>query len=589
MTQNKQITIYFYNFFIQLCKKKCKIEWQWGMVVISGLFFASCASIGTLTGGDKDVTPPQILSQEPDNQSIEFNSPQIKLTFDEYIELDNPMDNFLISPPLKDMPTYTIKGKSLIIKLNNSLDSNTTYIITASGAIKDLTEGNLLPITQWVFSTGQYIDSLSITGYLKDAITLEPIANAGVMLHKNATDSALMIQMPDYYTVTDEKGHFVFHYLADHEYALSALVEKSRNYLFDQKDEKVAFCSKSVRPYYLPPPDTTAISLDSNISQKEIQIIENQNDTMYLFAQEDTVFRFLKRELKAEFTHSFSFHGKVDSFKLQQISDLDTLVGYLVQTNTSQDTVTVYFTRPIVPHRVDFELIVNSQIMDTLTINLMEKLAGTRHSKSDTTVKRLNFQDKCNTELNILPSIVFFYPVDSADLEHFILIEKTKKTSDTLPLKVYFADSNLRILQFDYPFKEQANYSIFCPDSMFCSYHGHFNDSIKITFSTKSAKDYGTLKVNYHFFEEKHYILELLSENMQVLQQDFCTFDKSITYSYLKPAKYKLRVIADNNNNKKWDSGHYLSRQQPEKIIYFEKIIEILPNWKIEEEFEVNF
>jgi uncharacterized protein (DUF2141 family) len=558
------------------------------------LLLAACASVTSLSGGDKDVEPPKIVKQIPENLSINCKTAQLQIFFDEYVELDNPQENFLISPPLKEIPEYTVQGKSILIKFNAPLDSGVTYIFSCNGAVKDLREGNVLPQTVFVFSTGSYVDSLSLTGWVRDAVTLESVENAGVMLHKNQTDSALMTQIPDYFTMTDKRGRFTFRYLAAGEYALSALLEKNRNYLFDQKAEKVAFCSHPVQPYYIPPADTTT-KADSaqteNIHPDTAAEISYPLDTLYLFEEEDTVFRFLKRELKSECIHTFSFQGEAFDFGLRQTSDLDTTAQYLVEYSPDRDTVTVFFIGNLCPHKVDFELTANGRVWDTLSFNPAENPALRRRqtAQADTAKRTLNLINRCRTELNMRPMIEFPYPVLKADLDRLKLFEETKKDTVEVPSGAAFADENRRFLRFDYPFREQTRYRVVCPDSVFESYLGHVNDSVMMDFSTKSSKNYGTLKIDFRFFEQNHYILELLDADLRTLRQDFCTFDSVVTYSYLLPGKYKIRVIGDENGNRRRDSGHYLSRIQPERVCYFSKTIEVMENWKIEERFEVIF
>ncbi|MDR1180575.1 MAG: Ig-like domain-containing protein, partial [Bacteroidales bacterium] len=245
-------------------KRKCLYFYP----VILTVLFASCAQQATLTGGEQDISPPVILNQEPPNYTTAFNSPQIHIHFDEYVELVNPSESFLFSPPLPNPPEYTLKGKSLIIDLKNELEKNTTYIITCNQGIKDLTEGNFLPVTTFVYSTGDYIDSLSLFGTVIDAYTMLPEEKAGVMLYKQYEDSALLKNLPYYYTTTRTDGTFLFSNIAEGEYQLYALVDKNRNYLFDQSDEKVAFSNNLVQSVYIPPvkqTDTTFISDSSNI------------------------------------------------------------------------------------------------------------------------------------------------------------------------------------------------------------------------------------------------------------------------------------------------------------------------------------
>jgi hypothetical protein len=586
-------------------------------VIILSVLFISCAQQTPLTGGDKDVTPPAILMQEPPNYTTQFNAPQIRIYFDEYIELVNPGETFLISPPLSLPPEYMLKGKSLVITLNNELKKNTTYIITCDQGIKDLTEGNFLPVTTFVYATGDYIDSLSLGGIVKDAYTLLPEEKAGVMLYKQDEDSALLKDLPYYYTTTRNDGTFLFSNLAEGEYQLYALVDKNRNYLFDQSDEKVAFFNNTVKPVYIPLPveqthvtDTSSIQDTTNIhniqdtanthnninTHDSIDVQDSANvftldysqNTLLLFTEQDTTTRFIRREFKGNYRHNFIFKNPITDFNLIQISNMDTMINYLTEYNSKKDTVSIFLTT-IAYDQIDFELYANHQLTDTITFNPSQKETSTKRAsrQTDTLPNYLTYQELTKGELHKYPAILFTSPVHLFDSTKCTLIEERKNETDTLLLKCYFTDSLQRLLTFEYPFKEKTKYTVLCPDSVFFAYDGTCNDSITINFTTKSAKDYGSIQIKYEFYEENNFILQLLSEQKSVIQEDFTTYNTSITYNYLYPGKYYVRVIVDANNNKQWDSGNYKLRQQPEQIIYFEKTVDLPPNWKIEETFNV--
>ena len=572
----------------------------------------SCAQQAHLTGGEMDTAPPVILNQEPQNYTTEFNSPDIRIYFDEYVELVNPSETFFISPPLKKQPEYVLKGKSLIINLNNELEKNVTYIITCGQGIKDLTEGNFLPLTSFVYSTGEYIDSLSLAGTVKDAVTLLPQEKIGVMLYKQDKDSALLSGMPYYYTLTDNNGNFMFTNIADGEYQLYALIDKNRNYLFDQSDEKIAFSDMPVKPIYIPPLvnkidsldtdslktdfskiDTlTKASLEPDSTQKDTTIaprIDYSQNTLMLFVEKDTSLRFMRRDFKGNYRHDFVFKNEITDFKLNQISNLDTLITYLTEYNKTKDTISVFFTA-VSDNQIDFELFANQRLLDTLTFNPSQTGTTRRLSKKvDSTANHLMYNVITKGELHKEPCIRFDYPIEIFDLTKCTVVEERKNESDTLPIDCYFTDSNKRFLAFRYPFKEKTKYTVLCPDSVFFSYYGVCNDSIKIEFTTKTSKDYGAIRISYQFYEENNFIVQLLSDKAEVVQEDFITFNKSIVYNYLQAGKYRVRVIVDANNNQRWDSGNFLYRQQPEKIIYFEKTIDLQQNWRIEETFEVIF
>lgn len=566
--------------------------------IILLLLVSSCAQQAMLTGGDKDVTPPMILKQEPPNYSIHFNAKRIRIYFDEYIQLNNPSETFSVSPPMKNQLEYNLKGKSLIIDIKDTLKKNTTYIINYSEGIKDLTEGNPLPLTSFVFSTGSYVDSLSFFGSVKDAFTLSPVEKVTVLLFQHNEDSTLLRDEYYYYTVTDNHGHFRFSNLASGKYHLCALNDKNRNFIFDQTDESIAFFSDLVEPVYIPVPAKDTLSVldaDTTIIQDSIPAfsLDYEKYILWMFEEQDTTLRFLRREFKSDYRHDFIFKNPIRNFKLNQISHLDTAISYLTRYNKSKDTISIYLTS-ISHDLIDFELFANGQLLDTITFNPSQKgntgsgrRRGAARTATDTTKVFLTYKLISKGELHKDPCIEFSYPVQSYDLNKFLLVEHLKNRIDTIPVESYFTDSLKMQLAFRYPFKEKTQYEILSPDSIFCSYFSFCNDSIKINFTTKSQKDYVSLRINYEFYEKNNFIVQLLNEKSNVLQEDFLSLDEGITYIYLNPGKYRIRVIEDTNNNKKWDSGKYTIRRQPEKVFYFDKPIDIPANWKIEETFKV--
>ena len=138
------------------------------------LLLAGCAKIVVPTGGPRDVTPPSVSKVEPESGTTNFKAKQIKITFDEFVELNNPLDNTLVSPPLNSSPEFIVSGKSLIMKIKDTLQSNRTYNIVFSDCIKDFTEGNKLSYFHYTFSTGDFVDSFYLRGTVTNALTRLP-------------------------------------------------------------------------------------------------------------------------------------------------------------------------------------------------------------------------------------------------------------------------------------------------------------------------------------------------------------------------------------------------------------------------------
>ncbi len=202
--------------------------------------FASCANIVSPQGGDKDVIPPFAKNSNPKDSSVNFKSKKIIITFSENIQLKEPEKNITISPSLKNSD-FTIESEKneIIINLKN-LKLFTTYTIKANNSIADLTENNTLASLKYVFSTGQYLDSLRISGRVVNATNLQKLTNVQVGLYRNFSDSDIVFKEPDYYTFTDNQGLFTLDNISPGYYKLISIEDKNSNHLWNL-GEGIAF------------------------------------------------------------------------------------------------------------------------------------------------------------------------------------------------------------------------------------------------------------------------------------------------------------------------------------------------------------
>ncbi|MEZ4985296.1 MAG: Ig-like domain-containing protein [Saprospiraceae bacterium] len=176
--------------------------WFWG-VLLAGVL-VGCANPMAPVGGPKDEQPPRIdsLRSTPDMQT-NFRPQTIELTFDEWLKLDQPNQKVVISPPIQGY-VVRLKGKTVIVDLGDkdTLRANVTYVVQFGDAVKDLTEGNAVKDLRYVFSTGPYIDSLTLGGKVVDAYTGEPQSGVLVMLYDNLADSVFRKERPFYFSKT---------------------------------------------------------------------------------------------------------------------------------------------------------------------------------------------------------------------------------------------------------------------------------------------------------------------------------------------------------------------------------------------------
>ena len=199
------------------------------------VLFNSCATIVPPSGGEKDTTPPEILSTTPLNGCINFNEDKIQINFNEYIQIDK--SNIIYFPPINPAPSIKIKNKSVILNFETDLIDNTTYIVNFNNSIKDLNESNELNNFKFIFSTGSILDSCVVKGSVSDLRSSKKINSAIVGLFKKIDylnfDSLIRNQEPDYYVYCDQFGNYEFTNLKEGVYTLFAFKDLNLNKKYD--------------------------------------------------------------------------------------------------------------------------------------------------------------------------------------------------------------------------------------------------------------------------------------------------------------------------------------------------------------------
>ena len=179
------------------------------------LIYFHCANPVSPQGGPRDNKPPEVIACTPENLTVNFVSKEIRISFDEFVELKSSGTDIVISPPLQENADYKIRKKSLIVELPDTLLPNTTYIISFDKAIADITEGNELSGFRYIFSTGGFIDSLMISGQVTNAFDNEPSPDVFALLYTDSNDTIPFDSLPYkvkplYISRTDDRGSFMF-------------------------------------------------------------------------------------------------------------------------------------------------------------------------------------------------------------------------------------------------------------------------------------------------------------------------------------------------------------------------------------------
>lgn len=535
--------------------------------VLSG----GCAQVVTPTGGPKDLTPPKVVSYSPENKSIRFHAKKIDITFDEYIQLKDIAKQFIISPPLKYIPVPVVKGKVLEIPLTkDTLLDSTTYTFNFGNAVCDLHEGNAIKNFQYVFSTGNYVDSLSVQGTAIDAFSHNPEKSALVLMYTNLDDSTPYKKYPSYCGQTDDNGKYRIDNIKPGTYRIIALAGTSGDYFYHPASEDIGF--------------TTGL----------LTLTKNDTIDFSLFTEEPHKLEFLKARPAGKGEIMLVFNKPVDSITIKPLN-IDTSIHPTLyyQYSSTGDSLTYWTNYPNLDS-LRFIISRNNKTLDTTIVYNIpgHTIKTTPAKKKNSTPAKppslqisLNVAEKAAYDYHLPFSIKFTQPITGYDISKINLIQR----KDTIPLKSFTAG-----LPYSFslsPKKDLISDSTYCLQILpgaFTDLFGYTNDTVIVHFPIQEQSFYGTLKLNLTFSKNAHYLVQLLNNGGGIYKQDTVSGTTSIFYDGLPPALYGIRVIEDANHNGKWDIGNYLKDIEPEKVFYYPDKINIRSNWDVVQDWKVN-
>ena len=517
------------------------------------LILVSCAKRGSITGGLKDTIAPVLKMSFPKNFSTNFKGNEIRLTFDEYIKLKDLRKQLIISPPMKNEPLIlpTNVSKYLTVKINDTLQPNTTYSFNFGQSIEDNNEGNPYSQFKYIFSTGAYIDSLTLGGTLKDAYNKEVESFVSVMLYDvNDTfkDSVVYNENPRYITNTlDSAKTFKLENLKAGKYFLVAMKDYNSNVKFNLEKDKIGFRK---------------------------QFITIPNDTTYevkLF-KEVRPFKAFKPIQASENRLFLPYEGKADKAKITLKNGAEILPSMITKF-PKKDSLQIWF-KPLKvdslqlavakdKYKGDFTFKIKTLKKDSLKISAVQNSI-------------LNFRERFTIE-TATPLTRF----DNSKIKLF------NKDSVAVDFKTEYDDFNQQ-LSFDFKKEPSEKYTFSIMPGALTDYLERSNDSLIYKLGTKELADYGNLTVSLQNIKRFPVIVELTNEKGDILATEYSESNTKVEFNLVEPSLFTLRLIYDDNKNKEWDSGSYIEKRQAEEVVYFSKPIDVRANWDVEQVFDVN-
>jgi hypothetical protein len=517
------------------------------------LTMIGCAKRGSITGGLKDTLAPVLKMSFPKNYTTNFKGTEIKLTFDEYIKLKDLKKQLIISPPLKNEPLIlpTTVSKYITIKINDTLQPDTTYSFNFGQSIEDNNEGNPYSQFKYVFSTGAYIDSLTLSGSVKDGYNKEVESFVSVMLYDvndKFKDSVVYNENPRYVTNTlDSLKTFKIENLKAGKYLLVAMKDYNSNNKFNPKKDKIGFKKQFIT---IPTDSVQEIKIFKEVlpykAYKPVQVSGN---------------RLL-----------LPYEGETDDVKIT-LKNAAEILPTIITKFPKKDSLQVWYK----PLKVDS--LAMAVAKDKYKANFNFKIKTQKKDSINITAVQsgvLNFREQFTLE-SATPLIKF----DNSK------IKLINKDSVSVDFKTEYDDFNQQLF-FDFKREPSENYTFKIMPGAFEDYLEQPNDTLIYKLTTRNLSDYGNLAVNLQNVKHFPVIVELTNEKGDVLATEYSESSSKVEFNLVTPSLFWIRIIYDDNKNKKWDSGNYLEKRQAEEVVYFSKAVDVRANWDVEQAFDVS-
>ncbi|WP_433901828.1 Ig-like domain-containing protein [Sphingobacterium puteale] len=516
-----------------------------------------CASIQQPTGGPKDSIPPKILQESPTNFSKNFTEKKILITFDEYVKLANQQKEFSVTPDMGTAPQFKVKKKNLEITLPDSLEKNTTYSIYFGKGLVDYNAGNALVNYAYVFATGDKIDSLSISGNVKSAITKEVLKEVKVLLIPISQDSIFGKKKANIFTTTDTAGNYKLNNLREGTYRIYALQEKNNDRIYNAPDEEIGFLKDSI----VLGQDLTNINLE-------------------IFKAIPKKFRTQEKKFEKNGSVLLIFNRRVDKPKLHILNDEVNNKDKIVRFSKSSDSATLFLPNLKIDS-LKLVLTENEKPLDTILVRKgnvkIEQVIDPQFTPNNGKVDRINHLQ-----------VSAFTPIKNIDKA------KLKFKEDSLVRTNYqlAVDTNdANIYHIRYNWKKDKKYQIEFTEGAITGYFGEQNKEKKFDLTYDDSENYGDLTFDFTDLDSNTtYLVELINEKKdKIYRIDKITSNNaSVAYKQFPGGKYTIRVIRDDNDNGIWDTGDVEKKTFPEPVVYLNKVFTIRANWEQKDSFSIS-
>lgn len=529
-------------------------------LLLFSLLIISCARVGSPVGGSKDTIAPPVIGSNIDSPrvNVPLDIRELRIDFEEYITLKDINRQLVISPPLRKMTKIIPSGtanKYLLIKWEDTLKPNTTYNFNFGNAIQDNNEGNPLQYYNFTFSTGEKIDDIYISGEAKSLMnngaerTEETSIVVGLYPAKDSVDFR---QKPYYLTKADPDGYFELNYLSPGTYRIIAFEDANANSVYDPGKENIGF-KKDV------------IVLDKSISGLNINLYPSRKAVKYVEMKESPG------------GITMTFEGNPQNVKVLSLNEK--LQDYKITHRATSDSVKIWFDARKSNIGIDQSENLRFSYDDGVrqdTVSLFYRY----NTKNEMTI--------ANSKGNLLAPKEDFVIMSNYHIDR-IQAEKWRLVSDSLeqPFTARISETNPYKIHIKSDFKEGKKYSLTVPKETVSSFYETIAKSYRFDFEADKTENYGTLTVSLENAPTQNFWIQLLDEKSEPVYSKFGKENPAV-FSSIKPAKYRIRILVDNNENGIWDAADLVNGEFAEDVFVNEKVIEVRPFWEIRENWNLS-
>lgn len=540
---------------------------QFFLWLFASFVLVSCARVGSPIGGAKDSIAPKMIASNIDTTRVNVprNTKELRIDFDEYIQLKDISKNLIISPPIKYtkiIPSST-GNKYLEIQWKDTLQANTTYNFNFGNSIVDLNESNVLPYFNFAFSTGEKLDDLYISGTVSDAL--------GNLKNSEGKDKNLVVglfqvkdtmnyrQKPYYIFKADEDGYFELNYLTPGKYKIIGFDDENSNSIYDIGKENVAF-------------QKDEINLEASISGLKLKIFPSKKEVRY------------KEMSIVTGGVLMTFEGNPESVIVKTVGDKP--ADYQVRHKPKSDSIKIWFDAAkenigaTVSENLRFSYDTGSK-QDTVSIFYKKP------AKDEMTITN-PFSNKLAPETDF--RFTSNYIVDKIQPENWKLVSDSIVQDFTASISEL--DSTQIMIRSN--FVVGKKYQLTVPKNTLGSFYKRLSESVRFDFEVAKAEDFGSFSAHLTNLPSQKFWIQLLDDKNEPAYQKYTNL-ADVKFVNLKPGAYKLRILVDNNENGVWDSSDFAKEITAEDVYLFKKAgdkeimtkVNIRPMWEINENWDL--